>query len=530
VQRDWRYAAAVAVLTLVAVVRVASTHRVFSEVLDEPAHVAGGFEWLQGTYLLDASHPPLARILGVLPIAGFPVPRAKDMVPYGNELLYHGDRYEKTLSRVRMGNLLLFAVALVATAAWARRAFSRSVAVLSVALLGTMPAVLGHAGVLTTDLSVLTTMVVALLALDCFAEKPTLKRGALLGAAIGAGLLAKFSFLVFFPPCAVIVLLSCKSHEPHECHQSYGKPVVLAAAVAFVVFWGGYRFDFRTPHAYVGPHATNVFDIAAPEPLRPFARWAAEHLPMPAPAFWVGLGMLKAHDEEGHTAFLFGEHREKGWWYYFPTVFFYKTPISFLLLAAWGTALVVKDRRRLAYPLTALAVMAVSMTSSINIGVRHVLPVYAPLAIVAAYATIEIWKRTTDRFGRTMLVALLLWLFGGVAAEHPDYLAWFNEAGQPNPSSIAVDSNLDWGQDTLRLSRVLREMQIDRLYVDILTNARIDGVEAMTFRPATKVTGWVAVSETALALHERFGEYQWLSTYRPVRRVGKSIRLYYIPE
>ena len=36
--------------------------------------------------------------------------------------------------------------------------------------------------------------------------------------------------------------------------------------------------------------------------------------------------------------------------------------------------------------------------------------------------------------------------------------------------------------------------------------------------------------EEAVALHERFGEYQWLSTYRPVRRVGKSIRLYYIPE
>ncbi|HYI08258.1 MAG TPA: glycosyltransferase family 39 protein [Thermoanaerobaculia bacterium] len=547
-QRDWRYAAAVAVLTLIAVVRVASTHRVFSEVLDEPAHVAAGFEWFQGTYLLDASHPPLARILGTLPLWSFPLPKAKDLVAYGNELLYHGERYEKTLARVRIGNLFLLAIALIATAAWARRAFSKSVALLSVALLGTMPAVLGHAGVLTTDLAALTAITVALLALDLFLEKPSMKRGAFLGLAVGAGLLAKFSFLVFFPPCAVIVLLlrgafhrSHRSHLSYRSHDSngtnrtygtYGRNSLIAAAVAFLVFWGGYRFDFRTPLAYTGPHAVNVFDIAAPEPLRPLARWVAEKLPVPAPAFWVGLGMLKAHDEEGHTAFLFGEHRDKGWWYYFPVVFFYKSPIPFLLLAAWGTMLLIRerDRVRLVYPLIPLAIMAVSMTSSINIGVRHILPLYAPLAIVAAYAVVEIWRRATDGFARAMLVTLLLWLFGGVAAEHPDYLAWFNEAAQPNPARIAVDSNLDWGQDTLRLSRVLREMQINRLHVDILTNARIDGVEAVRFHAAQKVTGWLAVSETALVLHERFGEYQWLSAYRPVRRIGKSIRLYYIPE
>jgi 4-amino-4-deoxy-L-arabinose transferase-like glycosyltransferase len=387
-----------------------------------------------------------------------------------------------------------------------------------------MPPVLGHAGVLTTDLAALTAVVTALLALDLFLEAPTTKRGALLGLALGAGLLAKFSFLVFFPPCALILILLSSRKETRW------RGIAMALGVAFVIFWAGYRFDFRTPFAYTGPHAVYVFDITAPEPLRPLARWAAEKLPVPAPAFWVGLGMLKAHDEQGHTAFLFGEYREKGWWYYFPVVFFYKTPLPFLILVAWGGALLIRDRARLPYLLCAAAIMAVSMTSSINIGVRHILPLYAPLAIVAAYGTVEIWKRSTDFFGRTALLALLAWLFIGVAAEHPDYLAWFNETAQPNPAHIAVDSNLDWGQDTLRLSRVLREMQITRLYVDLATNARLEGSEGVPFHAATRVTGWLAVSETQLVLKGRFGEYQWLSAYRPVRRVGKSIRLYYIPE
>jgi hypothetical protein len=544
-QRDWRYGAAVAALTLIAVVRVATTHRVFSEVLDEPAHVAAGHEWFHGTYVIDDSHPPLARILGALPIRNFPVPETREMVTYGNEILYHGERYQKTLARVRIGNLLLLAIALVATAAWARRAFSRPVALLSVAFLGTMPAVLGHAGVLTTDLAALTAIAVALLALDLFAEKPSATRGAFLGLALGAGLLAKFSFLVFFPPCAATLLVfrylsrrSRRSHTSHESqgahatHGTYGSSTALALAVTFFVFWAGYRFDFRTPLAYIGPHAVNVFGLAAPEPLRPLAQWAAEKLPVPAPAFWVGLAVLKVHDKEGHPAFLLGEHRDKGWWYYFPVVFFYKTPIPFLIFAAWGTALLIRERNhtRLVYPLAAIAIMAVSMTSSINIGVRHVLPLYAPLAIVAAHGVAGIWTRATDAFGRTTLAVLLLWLFGGVAAEHPDYLAWFNEAAYPSPARIAVDSNLDWGQDTQRLSRVLGEMQIDRLYVKILTNSRIEGVESLPFHAAEKVTGWLAVSETALVLHARFGEFQWLSPYRPVRRIGKSIRLYYIPE
>lgn len=530
-RRDWRFIAIVAALALVAVVRVASTHRVFSQVLDEPAHLAAGYEWFRGSYILDASHPPLARVLAALPLrlAGFPEPQATHMVDAGNQLLYHGNRYEKTLARTRIGNLLLLIAAIAATAAWARRTFSRGVAIIATALFTSLPTVLGHAGVNTTDLAALTGFVVALLTLDWYCDAPSPRRAVVLGIAIGAGLLAKFSFLVFFPPAAIVWLVAKgRRAERPPLH------IAIASIVAFVVVWGGYRFDFRTPKAYGGDLAVFVFDVAAPEPLRPFARWAAANLPIPAPAFAVGLGMLQAHNKEGHEAFLFGEVRDDGWWYYFPAVFFYKTPIPFLLLALWGAILLIRERHRpgIAVLLCAAVVMLVSMTSGINIGVRHVLPLYAPLSIVAAYAVAQIWRRATDAFGRTALAALVVWLFGGVAAAHPDYLAWFNEAAQPNPAAIAVDSNLDWGQDILRLERTLRQMHItEPLYVDILHSVPLErhGIRGAMFNASQKVTGWLVVSETALALKGRHGEYQWLRTYRPVRRIGESIRLYHIP-
>lgn len=529
---DWRFIAAIALLTLIACVRVASTHRVFSEVLDEPAHLAAGRQWFDGEYTIDASHPPLARVLGALPLhfAGFPPVGvgSNDLVKEGNDLLYYGNRYHKTLARTRMGNLVLLALACVATAAWARRLTSTGVAILTVALLTTLPPVLGHAGVLTTDVAVLAAIPLALLALDRFVERPTVRRGAWLGLALGIGLLAKFSFLVFFPICAIFALLARR-----PAHFAWRGSIV-AIVIAVLTTWAGYRFDFRTARACIGEGAPHVFELSAPEPLGPLARGIAEHVPLPAPAFFFGLALIKLHDEGGHDAYLLGENSREGWWYYFPVVFFYKTPIPFMLLALWGTiaAVRIRDRRMLSVLLIAAGIMGVAMTSSINIGVRHILAIYAPLSIAAAYGVTEIWRRSTDAFARVTVAALLLWLFVGVAADHPDYLAWFNELAGPNPARIAVDSNLDWGQDTLRLARTLKEMQIESPYVDIVTNARFDqhGLHPVPVDAREKVTGWLAVSETQLALKRQYGEYKWLGAYRPVRRIGRSIRLYDIPK
>jgi hypothetical protein len=61
-------------------------------------------------------------------------------------------------------------------------------------------------------------------------------------------------------------------------------------------------------------------------------------------------------------------------------------------------------------------------------------------------------------------MALLVWFFAGSLLAHPDYLAWFNEAAGHHPEKIVVDSNLDWGQDMLRLARILREKHIPAVY------------------------------------------------------------------
>ena len=94
---------------------------------------------------------------------------------------------------------------------------------------------------------------------------------------------------------------------------------------------------------------------------------------------------------DGHPAFLFGEKRWHGWWYYFPAAFVLKTSPSLLILAALGAAL-LWIRRSLfavdnAYWLPGVGIVGVllpSMVSSMNLGVRFILPVYPLLAILGS--------------------------------------------------------------------------------------------------------------------------------------------------
>ena len=523
-RRDWTFIGAVAALALIAVIRVASTHRVFSATNDEPIHIAASYEWLMGDYMLDVTHPPLSRMLPALPlrVAGVPPPQPSSMIDRGNQILYHGGTYEKNLALARMGNLPLLVVAIVAVAALARRHFGRGIAIVATAIFTTVPAVLGHAGLVTTDLALTAAFPLALLALDLFLDSAATRRAIFLGFAIGVGVLSKLSFLAFYPPAALVMI--AMRWRP----RTRGRAIAVTAVIALLVFWAGYRFEIRKP-TEVAPDAAEFFAAAAPAPLQGIARSLAD-VPMPAAAFPVGIAQVKMHDRVGHTAFLLGEISRTGWWYYFPVVFFYKTPLPLLILFAWGIVSIARDRSRRGaeHVLIAASIMLVAMTASLNIGLRHILPIYVPVSIVAAYGVHAIWTRARDLFSRAALVALLAWLFGGVAAAHPDYMAWFNELARPNPAAIAVDSNLDWGQDILRLADVVRERNIDRIYIAMNNSTRLaeHGIHADALPPHRKVSGWIATGENWLAFTD---EFDWLRAYRPVARVGESIRLYHIP-
>jgi hypothetical protein len=98
--------------------------------------------------------------------------------------------------------------------------------------------------------------------------------------------------------------------------------------------------------------------------------------------------------------------------------------------------------------LPAALTLGLAVRSSLDIGLRHVLPAYPPLFLAAGWA----FSAALARARRAALAAGAL-LAAGLAAESvaaaPDYLAFFNAAAGGSRGGVRHlgDSNLDWGQD-----------------------------------------------------------------------------------
>jgi len=523
-----------AVIAAFAVARVSATRRVFSATYDEPMHLACGLDWLYGRpYTAQPDNPPLARIAAALPfaLARAPVPAATspDNMSRGNAVLYSGD-YRENVARARAGNLVFLVAGILATGAWTARRFGRASGLAAAALFAWLPPVRAHAGLATTDMAAAATFALALVAFDRWRDHPTPGRASALGAAAAAGILSKFSFVPFF---AIAVAIVAAARRVPRGTRGLDRSALLAAAIASSIIWAGYRFEVGTA-ASAYPAAGDFLRMAAPPAARGAAVWLAANVPVPAPLLLVGAAELGAENAAGHPGFLLGRMRTHGWWYYFPVALFFKTPIPFLALALAGIAAACRrEGRALDAALMPIAMLLSVLPSSIDIGVRHLLPLYVPLSAAAGCAAVRMARKPEWRFAAAVLVA---WTAIGAEAAHPDYLSWFNEAAGPHPERILSDSNLDWGQDWLRLTDVIARRHIRPISVlfsgtVLLQNHLADrGAELVPLAEDRRAPGWYALPEGALATDPdaRRGAYAWLDDYA-FARIGKSIRLYHVP-
>jgi hypothetical protein len=289
--------------------------------------------------------------------------------------------------------------------------------------------------------------------------------------------------------------------------RSYRGPLLLAVAVAALVTWAMYRFS-------VGPVGS---------------------LTLPAPEFWTGLRDFFRHGTGGHPAYLFGEVRMGGWWYYDIVVLLVKTPLPLLIFGVAGAVLALRPPRSLlgiAPVAGMLSIVLVASLTPVDLGVRLLLAFYPLMAILAAQALVWAWRRSARASNRFVVAAFALWTIADPVAVHPDHIGYFNVLAGPRPERVLVDSNLDWGQDLYRLRDISNALHMDSLRVHYFGTAEFAAVgleRARRLRPDERATGWVAASETFYAGVWSDTSLHWLRQYTPVARVGRSIRLYRIP-
>ena len=240
---------------------------------------------------------------------------------------------------------------------------------------------------------------------------------------------------------------------------------------------------------------------------------------------------------------MLGARSNSGFWLFYPVALAVKTPLAFLGLLAGGMALAWRRRQTIwAAPVAfTVAILTVGLYSRINVGTRHVLPIYFGFAMLAAAAVWDWLKRAPERkWGVWLATVLVVWLAASGAVNHPDYLAYFNELAGSEPERILADSDLDWGQDMLRLSARLRELQAPRVTFTPLLSAYLRDYHGFPpiqrSDPARPAPGWNAVSITAwkvMRMGLTFDHPEivvWPDRVKKAtERVGRGVLLYYFP-
>ena len=514
--------AIVLALVALATVRIAATYTVFNHTADEPAHVACGMEWLaQGEYRWEPQHPPLARVaaaLGPYLLGDRPqgTPRNVPFAQFkeGSAILFSGGRYDLALALARAAMLPFFWMACLVTWWWGARYFGRVAAVIAVFVFTFLEPVLAHSGLATTDIALTAFMGAAFLAGAVWLEQPGTRRALWFGLALGLMVLSKFSSLVFFPAATALAFAwYWFSERPDRASLAQAARrrlpgLALAMLVVLILVWGGYRFHFRPIHAGGAS--------------------------VPAPELFAGIEQVREHNAAGHDTYLLGQRGTTGFWDFYLVGLAVKTPLPVLALFLIGMVAVWRARRKFPRRLLPLAycagVLAVGMFSRINIGIRHVLPIYMGIALVAAAGAVNLLERPqTGKWIQAVLAALLLWFAAGSLAAHPDYLPWFNELAGSEPENILADSDLDWGQDIKRLAHRLHELgatdvTFDRYIVVDLAALGFPRVHPMNGNYPSP--GWNALG---VGVWKESRLFLWPDQIKPRERVGKSILLWYFP-
>jgi hypothetical protein len=255
-------------------------------------------------------------------------------------------------------------------------------------------------------------------------------------------------------------------------------------------------------------------------------------LPCPLPAQYL-LGFEDQYREASgeFSVYLMGHLTTQGWWYYYPLAWLFKLPLMFhALLAAVLGALALRKRSWSVLLAAGLAVPAFSLVAfvtvtNIDLGIRYLLFLMPFACLVVAHLA---WPQLSSGL-RVLLAVCLAYHAGSVALNHPQYIAYFSEVcgGAARGHLFLADSNLDWGQDLLRLRRYMEEGSISSVAISHfgLVDPAVYGIESV---PLSDPNGpeTVVISVNLLLGIDPWGQGAGVAPYRgrePRARVGYSL-------
>lgn len=470
-----------------------------SATFDETAHLAAGATYLEtGDFRLNPEHPPLSKVWAAVPLwllgraggnfesaawIGHPVAPGSSRRTGASQWVYGFEWLNGPLDqdarldprrRLFPGRLAMLVpgvlLGLIAYA-WSSALWGVGGGLLTLFLFALSPTMLAHARLVTTDLPVALGLVLPLWTLWRLCARPGPGRASVFAVSVVPAVLTKFSSLLL-APLAAIVGLACLLRPPAATVRRrtlaswLAAAVLLAAVAAYAGLWAGYGFRFA---ASADPQYELDWQVVGMSdgPAATLVRGALDRHLLPE-AYLYGVAYFLGGAER-RVAYLNGRESLVGWWYYFPEAFVLKTPPALMLLLVWTAGLAFgagrwRSTKAWCVALPVLFYFGVSAASNLNIGHRHLTPVY-PLLFVLCGAVARFAAQA--RWARIVLGVLLLSYTGSFVVATPGYLSYFNflAGGREGGSRYLLDSNIDWGQDLPRLHQWMERHGVERVHL-----------------------------------------------------------------
>ena len=498
--------AGVACLLATMVTQMALSIRQESLTWDEDDHIFAGYmSWKTGDFGLNPEHPPLVKLLATIPILGMPlhVPKLQhrefkiEAFLDGKEFLSKNDA-DAILFRVRMAAALLTALMALLVFLAATEMFGPVAGFIALTLVAFDPNLLAHGAFVTTDMGLSCFLFASVYAFYRYAKAPSAWRLALVGIAAGCALASKHTGILVLPMLFALAVFEAFRRRGWKQTGRLALAVVAIAAVAVAVLWAfyGFRYQARPQGLAMNPPLAQFA-----RGLKPLDSWlistsARWHL-LPESYLY---GLVDVRYMVGYyPSYIFGKVYPHGVWFYFPSAFAIKSTLPFLALMVLAVVAVatrkLKDWRIILFLSVPAAIhFLVATCLTINIGLRHILPVYVFLNLLAAGAAWVFIQK--DRRWAWAVGLLLVFQVASSMRSFPAYIAYANElwGGPSNTYKYLSDSNTDWAQQLKAAKKYLEGRGVTNCWFAYFAEGVVDstGYYGIPCRPLiTADTMWV---------------------------------------
>lgn len=439
---------------------------------DAAYHLLAGHQALRyGENRLNLEHPPLVKMVAAIPLLSGPAlapPSTLEGVVEASLVVYDdGERLQRAQWGSRALILLCFGLPFLAACFFLGQALGgRRTGLVLAAMLGLSISSLPNLSILQTDTAVSLGFLLCLLGGLRYLERPGLASAAGLGAGLGLALASKFSGVLLVPTVVLAVFLA-RERSPWRRSGD----LLAALLIAFAFIGSTYAVANRSYDSEAGRETIRQYcrgeALIVEDRLRDWEEplLAIEQLSPSAAQWLTGFLGIRAQNAIGvYPTYAFGELSTEGRWWYFPALLLVETPLALCLasLAAFfflGWRIRNASAAHLLLGATGAVYLLVALTSSYNLGVRHLLPVLPLLYLpAAAWAAGARWRTA----------AVVCVLAAEALAVAPLWMSATNTwwLGNANPTLLAFSTgNTEYHQNFLALRKAAEERGIEALYV-----------------------------------------------------------------